>query len=206
MFNTETVAFLCDLKANNTRDWFAANKPRYETAMKRPAKTFADALAAKLGETYQTDARAKVFRVNRDLRFAKDKTPYNAHIHIAVGDGMTGNAWMFGLEPDRLVLGYGNFGFTKSALEAYRKAVAADGDMLAAAVRDFRLDMPELKRVPSPHPQDHPHGQLLRRKGLCAWIDTVPLETSFHDQAVDKIAAELSRLDALRAWFMLHLD
>ena len=129
------------------------------------------------------DHVSKIFRVHRDVRFSKDKTPYKAHLHILFrprdsGDGGLGMpAWFFGLEPDKLVLGAGVFGFEKAALDAYRKRIAGpEGKRLATAIsklqrKDFRLRDPELKRVPQGYPQDHERADLLRQKGLTIWVD-----------------------------------
>ncbi len=205
MFSPETTDFLADLKANNTRDWFDGQRQRYARVMKEPARAFADSLAALLGARHGTESRARVFRVNRDLRFSKDKTPYNAHIHISASDGDTPAAWMFGLEPDRLVLGYGCFAFPGPELARWREAVAGrGGQTLAEALGGgpFRLEDPELRRVPAPHAQDHPRADLLRRKGLCVWLGDAPRELAFGDEAPGLVAERLGQLDAVRQWLI----
>ncbi len=179
-FPEESVQFLKELKENNNRDWFIDNKAGYEQAIKLPAKAFGDAMAARLESLTGIAHQPKIFRINRDLRFSKDKTPYNTHLHISFLPDIDVSApprWFFALETDRLVFGAGVFGFEKSALEVFRaRVVGKDGvklaDILQSLVADgLRLGKPDLKRVPPGYPKDHPRANLLKQKSLTAWSD-----------------------------------
>ncbi|SEW29766.1 TIGR02453 family protein [Aliiroseovarius sediminilitoris] len=211
MFTKETLAFLGDLKANNTRDWFTENKARYTLHVKDAAKVFCDDLASRLAARYGTDVTAKMFRIHRDLRFSKDKTPFNAHVHIGFGDAATGAAWMFGLHPDELKIGYGLFAFDKQRLALWRDVVAGSaGDKLTDLLEDarqngLRIPEPELKRVPSPYPADHPNATLLRHKGLAVWQDAFHLDHALGHDAGTRIADALRAFDPLRNWMVEHL-
>lgn len=206
MFDAETTAFLRDLEANNDRAWFGANRARYERVMKAPAAAFAEAFSGRLAVLFGAKTSARVFRVNRDLRFAKDRTPYNAHVHIAVTDGGSGMAWMFGLEPGRLVLGYGCFAFTGPQLARWREAVAGpEGAALAGLLESFRTGEPELRRVPAPFAQNHPGAALLRRKGLCVWLDDLPCDVAYGAEAPDRVTGRVARTAAVRDWLLRHV-
>ncbi|MEQ8345818.1 MAG: DUF2461 domain-containing protein [Sneathiellaceae bacterium] len=205
----EAVSFLQALAANNNRDWFTANKPRYEAVLKRPAAAFATATAGELERRTGLAHEARIYRIQRDIRFAKDKTPYNAHLHIAFTpriDHPAPPAWMFGLEPDRLVLGAGTFAFPGAVLDRWRARVAGpDGAALATILSRLqaagaRLDEPELKRVPKPFPADHPQAALLRRKGLCAWRDDIPVAAAYGAAAPAACAQALTPLQPLFDW------
>ncbi|MCK8464242.1 TIGR02453 family protein [Aliiroseovarius sp. S1339] len=208
MFTRETVSFLKDLQASNSKDWFAANKARYVTHVKDAATQFCDDLAPRLAARYDTKATSKVFRIHRDLRFSRDKTPYNAHVHISFTDTATGAAWMFGLQPDTLTIGYGVFAFDKSKLTQWRDRVAGpDGDKLSILLNPannggLRLSEPELKRVPSPHPTDHANADLLRRKGLALWHDGLPLDRAFGVDAPAAIGDAMQVFDPVRNWMV----
>ena len=82
LFSPETLKFLRALKKNNTRDWFHENKAWYEAAWKTPANAFIEAMCFRLQAETDTEHSAKLFRIHRDIRFSKDKTPYNSHLHI----------------------------------------------------------------------------------------------------------------------------
>jgi uncharacterized protein (TIGR02453 family) len=206
-FSAEAYAFLADLADNNSRDWFAGNKARYEAAIKQPAEAFIHALGALISARHGIDTRPKIFRMHRDLRFAKDKHPYNTHLHMAVMDADTGPGWMVGLEPrdggPHLALGYGCFGFDKQHLQRWRDAVAGEhGALLAQALGASHVTLPdaELKRVPAPFSADHPRADLLRRKSFSVWLPHPDPELVLGDDAPKRIAAQLERLTPLRNW------
>jgi len=78
----DTMAFLADLKAHNDRTWFAANKARYERVYKQPAEAFTAELRPRIQALAGQPMGAKLFRIHRDVRFSKDKSPYNTHLHL----------------------------------------------------------------------------------------------------------------------------
>ncbi|MGI9424301.1 MAG: DUF2461 domain-containing protein [Hyphomicrobiaceae bacterium] len=182
-FPKGTVPFLTKLRANNNREWFTQNKADYERDVLEPGADFCELMTVEFEKLTGKTHNFKIFRVHRDVRFSKDKTPYKAHLHILFrpaegGDGGLGvPAWFFGLEPDKLVLGAGIFGFEKSALDTYRQRVAGpEGKRLQTAItklqsKDFRLRDPQLKRVPQGYAADHERADLLRHKGLTIWAD-----------------------------------
>lgn len=207
-FTPQAVSFLKALKDNNNRDWFADHKGDYETYVKDASVAFCrlmvDALDGLTGAAHQS----KVFRIYRDVRFAKDKTPYKPYQHIlfAAGDHrQTTSAWFFGLEPDRLVLGAGKFTFEGEGLVRYREAVAGPrGVELARIVEGLqkqgaRLNEPQLKRVPSGFDKEHPRADLLRRKGLALWID-LDVGVASEGDLVVRCLAEFERLKSLVEW------
>ncbi len=179
-FSPEALNFLSDLKSNNTKGWFAENKATYEEQVKELGKQFADAMALALRELTGCDHGSKIFRIHRDVRFSKDKTPYNAHLHMAFTPQRQLSQppmWFFGLSPDKLSLGCGVFQYDKDALLEFRSAMAgpkgAELIQLTTELRaaGIRIGEPELKRVPTGYDKDHTHAAALRRKGFAAWID-----------------------------------
>lgn len=208
-FTKETVQFLQDLKANNTRDWFATNKSTYENAVKIPGRHFCDALAGQLQILTGAAHKSKVFRIHRDLRFSKDKTPYNAHLHISFipeSKMAAPPCWFFGLAPDRLTVGAGIFAFDKPALEAYRQRVdGKDGAALAALLETLEQDGVrtgdiELKRVPAGYAQDHARADLLRRKGLSVWKDFKDTRPAIGANAVENCLSAFTQLKPICDW------
>src|SRR5919202_3583155 len=88
IFGEELFEFLADLQANNDREWFSANRRRYEEHLLEPALDFVEAFAPRLEELsphFRADARASggsLFRIHRDTRFSKDKSPYKTNVGI----------------------------------------------------------------------------------------------------------------------------
>lgn len=210
-FTPDAYAFLAALADTNTRDWFQSNKARYEAAIHRPAQAFIEALCDLIATRHQVAARPKIFRLHRDLRFSKDKRPYNTHLHMAVMDGDTGPGWMVGLEPrdsgPHLALGYGCFSFDKPHLQLWRAALdgpqgEALSEALSQALTSSAVTLPEaeLKRVPAPYSADHPRADLLRRKSFHAWLPNPDPSLIYGPDAPRSIADQLDALTPLRSW------
>ena len=107
-FSSDVPAFLAELNENNSKDWFAANKARYDDGIKAPAQEFGAAMCAVLEQATDMPHKAKLYRVYRDVRFSKDKTPYNAHLHMSFIPETGQNTppmWFFGLGVDPAVAG-----------------------------------------------------------------------------------------------------
>ncbi|NJO37267.1 MAG: DUF2461 domain-containing protein [Rhizobiales bacterium] len=179
-FSPAAIKFLGDLRANNNRAWFATHKVAYEHEIKLPAEAFCSAMSNMLAELTGRPHAARIFRIHRDVRFSKDKTPYNAHLHIAFtpeGKAAAPPLWFFGLDPDKLSLGTGLFAFDKDGLDRFRQRIdGPEGEEIVALLGELqasgvRLCEPDLKRVPAGFAQDHPRADLLCRKSLAAWID-----------------------------------
>lgn len=200
-FPRDGVAFLQEIVDNNSKQWFATHKARFKKNLEQPAKDFAVAMEDELGQEWT----GKVFRFYRDLRFSKDKTPYNTHMRI----GFTAEgepSLFFSLEPTQLILGSGLFELSKEALERYRQAVQDErGEQLESLLafyekKGYRLDEPELKRVPRGCPKDHPRADLLRRKSLALWLDK-PVPKAIHgSKALAHCLGVYQELTDFRAW------
>ncbi|MEM9755808.1 MAG: DUF2461 domain-containing protein [Pseudomonadota bacterium] len=169
-------AFFTELQANNEKAWFEPRKAHYTAEIRKPGELFADLMAEDLSRRTGHAMKPKVFRIHRDVRFSKDKSPYNAHLHMLWSAGLdSAPAYFFAVEPDSVWMGMGLFASGGEMLSRYRRFVDAHGDDLQAALNDLHEAHgttlsnygPEpLKRVPKPYDPDHPHGDLLKRKSL----------------------------------------
>ncbi|KIC16768.1 TIGR02453 family protein [Leisingera sp. ANG-DT] len=175
-------AFLAELAQNNSRDWFTAHKDQYEAQLKSPALLLMDEVAQAISRRSGAQVTAKLFRPQRDVRFSKDKTPYNTHLHMMWTLNGAGCALFFGIAPDYCTAGGGIMGFSKAQMPRWRQAIdGAFGDETAAlvdilALKGFAARDPELKRVPAPYGKAHPHGALLQRKSLTVWHEMTERE------------------------------
>lgn len=211
LFSPETLKFLRALKKNNTRDWFNENKAWYETAWKTPANAFIEAMCFRLQAETDTEHSAKLFRIHRDIRFSKDKTPYNSHLHILFRCEGSKAGLFFGLQTDRLVLGAGMMGFDKAQLNAYRYAVAGPaGETLEAEIENLlkqggRMNAPDLARVPKPFEKDHERAELLRRKALTIWRDIDDPHAVESTDILDTCARQFAAYGAFCSWLNQHV-
>ena len=211
LFSPETLKFLRALKKNNTRDWFHENKAWYEAAWKTPANAFIEAMCFRLQAETDTEHSAKLFRIHRDIRFSKDKTPYNSHLHILFRREGSKAGLFFGLQTDRLVLGAGMMGFDKALLTAYRDAVAGPaGETLEAEIEALlkqggRMNAPDLARVPKPFDKEHERGELLRRKALTIWRDFDDPRAVERADTLETCARQFAVYDAFCGWLNQHI-
>lgn len=180
----EARAFLTELAANNSRDWFTLHKARYDAGLKTPALILLDQIATHLGPGTAT----KLFRPQRDVRFSKDKTPYNTHLHL-LWTAPDGAQYFFGLSSNYVTSGGGRMGFDAAALARYRDRLPALGPALQAEIdaltaQGARLSEPELKRPAPPISPGDPLADLACRKSLSLWFD--------HDAGLTDVLAHLT--------------
>ena len=176
-FSPELFAFLRELAAHNEREWFNANKARYEGELKEPALAFIEDMAYRLPQVAPqlTADKRSLFRIYRDTRFAKDKSPYKTHVgiyfrHAASAGADTAGMYLH-LEPRHVFLGAGIWHPGTPALkrirdvlvarpEAWRQAVAAVGSEWQLAEGE------RLKRPPAGYDKEHPLIEDIKRKSF----------------------------------------
>ena len=179
-FPAAGIGFLGDLRANNNKEWFSEHKAIFQQKLEAPAKAFAEQLALALAMATGVDLQAKLFRIYRDVRFSKDKTPYKTHVHMLfrASDAKAGAqpAYFFGLEFSEIIIGAGCFEFGKEVLPLYQNAVyqpsrGAELQTLIEALQaeGMHLRGEQYKRIPSGFAADYQYSDLLRRKGLSVW-------------------------------------
>ncbi|MEM7573020.1 MAG: DUF2461 domain-containing protein [Bacteroidota bacterium] len=175
-----TLQFLQELAANNERDWFQANKPRYEASRDNVA-AWAQELMDRLSETdvLETPSGKKaLFRIYRDVRFSKNKAPYKTALsgHIKRDGALRRGGYYFHLEPGDFVVGGGFYGIESHDLKRIREELAADASPMREVMADpefirvfgeMRGD--QLKTAPKGFDKEHPDIDLLRFKQFYAF-------------------------------------
>ena len=133
-FTQDFIDFFSELSANNNRDWFHANKSRYEKNVKNPFHDFVQHMIDRVhavDKTVVITPKDAIFRINRDIRFSADKTPYKTHMSAIVSSGgkkhktvPNGMYFQFGPEDDRI---YGGaYMLDKNQLQLVREGIASD--------------------------------------------------------------------------------
>ncbi|HEY8677321.1 MAG TPA: DUF2461 domain-containing protein [Candidatus Dormibacteraeota bacterium] len=126
---TTALTFLKALHRDNSKAYFDAHRETYETAVKRPMVALLAALERDLGSGWES----KVFRINRDLRFSKDKRPYNEHVSAYFMSKAHAAGHYLQLSHDGLYLASGTHEMASDQVTRYRDAVAGkDGEKLAS--------------------------------------------------------------------------
>ncbi|MEZ5099019.1 MAG: DUF2461 domain-containing protein [Thermoleophilia bacterium] len=218
-FPREGLAFLRGLAASNDRGWFERNRGTYADALQAPAKAFVVAYGAALAERLAPGIQAEpsvgrsLFRINRDLRFSRDRTPYNPWLDLAFWEGpdpRASPALFLRLEPDRVTIGAGVMALRDDRLAAYRAAVADDRgarleellERLVDAEPGVVVNPPTRARVPAGYPADHARAGLLRRDALHAFAEH-PIPGAIETPAfVDWCLARHGRLAGLLRWLV----
>ncbi|WP_298539707.1 DUF2461 domain-containing protein [uncultured Aquimarina sp.] len=166
--------FLKDLKKNNHRDWMQEHKKRYQ-ANEKELKVFYAAVAERLGEHDEIE-KTKVFRINRDVRFSKDKTPYNVHrsVSFSRAGAQRRGGYYLRLEPGNSLMAGGFFGPEPKDLLRIRKEFEMDDqeirDILANsdfknAFGSFNTEF-QVKTAPKGFSKDHPAIDLIKNKSF----------------------------------------
>lgn len=180
------AAFFEQLLLHNDRDWFEAHRAEYQEGWLRPMEALLGEVRERLRATYgEALGKAKVFRLHRDLRFARDKSPYKTHIGgllplAAPAEGRSQvevpAALYLHVSHRELFAAAGLYGMDPAALARHRAALL-DGrrgrelDRILASLRRRGLTFEareSLKRAPPGVAPDHPRAALLRMKGLIA--------------------------------------
>ena len=158
-FSPELFAFLRELAGNNDREWFTANKDRYVAEVQEPALAFIEDVGMRLPEVsrhFVADARTtggSLFRIYRDIRFSKDKTPYKTHAGIQFRHERARDVHAPGfylhLEPGSVFMACGTWHPDRDTLHAIRTAIAARPARWQAIVEEpaFTAALPARRRV-----------------------------------------------------------
>ncbi|KQQ39571.1 DUF2461 domain-containing protein [Nocardioides sp. Leaf307] len=164
-FPVAALDFYDDLEVDNTKSFWEKHRGVYEESVKAPFTALAEVLAPEFGAV-------KVFRPYRDVRFAKDKTPYKTHQGAFAAAGPS-TGWYVELSPRGLRTGAGFYEASGGRLQAFRAAVAHDlygaelESLLATLVGEgFEVGGDRLKTSPRGYDADHPRIDLLRHRSL----------------------------------------
>lgn len=129
-FTPEFLKFFRGLKRNNSKTWFEANRERYETAVKEPFAAFIEEMLARLraeDPTLSTSAKQAIFRLNRDIRFSKDKTPYKTHMAANISPSGRKNlerpGFYIQFGPEEVLLGGGAYMLENATIYRIRQAI-----------------------------------------------------------------------------------
>ncbi|RYD82329.1 MAG: TIGR02453 family protein, partial [Sphingobacteriales bacterium] len=151
MYKPETLQFLADLKENNNKTWFDSHKKQYDAA-REDHLNFTAKLIAEVGkwddDIKKLQAKDCVYRIYRDVRFSKDKTPYKSHFGTYLSPGGKKSAragYYFHLEPEGTFLGGGVWEPQPEQLKNIRQEIDYNLDEFESILQDagFAVDVAE---------------------------------------------------------------
>jgi len=172
LFTSDLFRFLEDLRKHNDRAWFAKNKARYQDVVQEPALEFVRGFAGylrKISPNFVADDRpvgGSLFRIYRDVRFSKDKSPYKVHVGLdfrhRIGRDVHAPSFYLHLQPGETFAAVGVWHPNQDTLQKIRTAIVAKPDRWKGAAYGkefrsrYRLSGDVLKRAPTGFPADHP--------------------------------------------------
>ncbi len=214
-FGPATVGFLKELGANNNREWFQANKHRYEAEVLTPALDFIGAMGAELeGFAPHFTALPKrlggsLMRVYRDVRFSRNKVPYKTNIGIQFrheqGKDVHAPGYYLHIESTRCFFAAGMWRPAPEALLAIRNRIAEKPAAWRRMLEDrefndaFRLGGEALKRPPRGFDADLPYIEDIKRKSFIGGCD-FPVANAANPGFVGEAAATLAKAGPLMAF------
>jgi uncharacterized protein (TIGR02453 family) len=186
-FSSETFRFLHGLRKNNNKAWFEAHRDAYEEYLREPSKELAEVMGQLFRDHEMPvvgNAKTSLFRINRDIRFSKDKSPYKTHIGLSFPlEGSKKEEWCgfyFSFEPAekgkgiRTFAGGGVYMPMPDQLKRIRTKIAAEHKQLEKILSDkpFKKLCPNgltgdtLTRMPKGFDEDHPAAKWLKMKSF----------------------------------------
>ncbi len=191
-FADKDMRFFKALAKHQDRDWFLEHKSEFQEGWQKPMMTLLGEARSKLDSSFpHADILdPKIFRLHRDVRFSKDKSPYKTHIGGLLlagskrGQAHESPAALYVQLGTECMAAAGQYGMQPDALVKYRRAVdhAKTGPEVAKLVTKLeklgyeRGSMGALKRVPKGFDPEHPRGDLLKLEGLVMMFPPVPKE------------------------------
>lgn len=187
-FEPALFGFLVDLEQHNDREWFAANKARYEAEVLEPALAFVEDFGHRL-PAISPHMRAvprrtggSLFRIYRDTRFSKDKSPYKTtvgiHFRHERAKDVQAPGFYLHLAPGEVFAGAGIWHPDMPTLTAIREAIVAQPERWREATAGIEVIGSALKRVPTGFDRDHPLAEDLKRKDFAAYAKLTEAEAT----------------------------
>jgi uncharacterized protein (TIGR02453 family) len=214
MIQQQTLDFLNDLVANNNREWFMANKERYDTARENVIE-FATQLIKLMHKvdpavSAELDPKKCVMRIYRDIRFSKNKTPYKNNFGISLptsGTKLGGAEYYFQIQPGKSFIAGGYWMPEAPHLKAIRQEIDYNGHDLTAIIDDAEFvklfgkfrEQDKLKTLPRDYNADNENIELLKLKSFIVSYPLKDKDLQTKD-AAEKIAAVCSRIYPLNVF------
>jgi uncharacterized protein (TIGR02453 family) len=182
MFPPEAIAFLKGLEKNNNRDWFQPRKEIFDTKLKAPMFELVEAINAELlkfAPEHITEPKKAVYRIYRDTRFSKDKTPYKNHIGAMYPrrglDKNSGAGYYFHVSPKEVGIACGCYAPGPEELLKIRRFLAENHKLVRRTNKLMgTLQGTTLQRVPKGFDPEHPAVDLIKMKQWYWWMELDP--------------------------------
>jgi uncharacterized protein (TIGR02453 family) len=215
-FPKKSLDFLKTLRKNNTKEWFETHRSEYDELILEPSRAFVTEMGEHLQALVPTiNAVAKIngslFRIYRDIRFSKDKTPIKSRIGIIFWQGtgrrMQSSSFYLHFSPDELFFATGIRGFSQEMLKSYRKYIAVEKNRKALYEimdklkrKGYLLPDPRYKRYPKGFDKESRYAELSLMGSVYAYKVFEPQEYLFSQKLVNKAYELYEEMYDLHQW------
>jgi uncharacterized protein (TIGR02453 family) len=235
-FPKETVKFLSGLTKNNNKKWFEEHRKEYEDFYVQRAKAFVVAAGEELEKLapniqYEPRINGSIFRINRDIRFSKDKTPYKTHLSIFFWEGdskkkapsgfffrltpkkiKAPSGFFFRLTPKKIYIGVGAHDFDRDRLNAYRKSLtnSKSAERLTEAIKKIEKSGYEVygehyKKLPKGFSVKKPYERLMLFNSMWTYYEGKHTADLHSKKFVGSSVKEWKKFTPLHRWLVDEL-
>ena len=221
-FPKELTGFLSELEKNNTVAWFSDHKDDYDTFVKHPSEEFVSAMGEELktfcpGINAIPKVNKSLFRINRDIRFSADKSPYKTNVGILFWEGpgkrMESSGFYFHLEGGMMMLGCGLYIFPKPIMQKFRETIMDKKKgkelqkIIEALVSDgYGMGTKYYKKIPKDFtPSTEFEKEYLLYNGLSAFMEFPIPDILFSQDIVEFTCDHFEKTNPLHRWIVKYL-
>lgn len=222
-FTKKTFKFLKDLEKNNTKEWFGEHRDIYDEHVLEPAQDFVTGMGERL-RSIAPDIVANpktdksIFRIYKDVRFAKDKTPYKTHVGIFFWEGkrkkLENPGYYLQLNKSSIFIASGLYIFPNDLLKPFRDSVVHPnrGAELKSIIkkitknRSYKVGDTHYKRVPRGYDPEHPNADLLLYNGIHAYYEASLPEKIYSSDFIDYCFKIFRDFSPLNSWVMEYVS
>ncbi|MEO8399470.1 MAG: DUF2461 domain-containing protein [Ignavibacteriaceae bacterium] len=220
-FPGRTISFLKKLSKNNNREWFEKNRNFYNKDFLEPAQEFVIKMGEKLSKIAPEiiaipKIDKSIFRIFRDVRFSKDKSPYKTNFGAYFWEGekkMESSGFYFHVDPKEFFIGVGIYMFPKDLLKKYREAASDPvtgkelNNILKSILKNknYSLGGKNYKKTPTGYDPDNPNADLLLHDGVYIFYGSKNLN-ELKNKPVDFTFKIFKDMLPLHKWFIKNLS
>jgi uncharacterized protein (TIGR02453 family) len=220
-FVSGTVKFFSGLKRNNNREWFESYREKFNSDVLFPAQEF----VIVMGELLKTISPGiiaipktdkSIFRLHRDVRFSKDKSPYKTNLGILFWEGdrkkMECSGFYFHIEPGYLFLGAGLYMFSDALLKKYREIIynpenakELDFVMKKLKKKGYETGGRTYKKVPRGFDPEYPYSDYLLYNGFYVYTDKIDLKDLLKEDIVKFTFKKFKEMLPVHRWLVENI-
>lgn len=220
-FTKDTVKYFTQLSKNNNKEWFEAHRNELELHVMEPSRVF----ILHMGDTLREiapDVQAipqvdkSIFRLHRDVRFSKNKSPYKTNLGIYLWEGpakkMECSGFYTHIEPKLFFIGLGMYMFTPEQIKKFREVVSGteNAEALSKIIKNlekkgYKINETHFKQVPRGFDKEYKYADLLKYNGLYAYYESYDLDELLNAEQVKFLYKKFRDMLPIHKWLLKNM-